>query len=105
MSIHHDLQEPPTIELLERKDVNIMKPNEDLLLMKNGKMMMKKNGRIKPMKEDMAIFDGMRVMLDGTVIMTDGNARTMMEGDAMTMDGRLTEMVKMEDKETKDKLS
>jgi hypothetical protein len=36
---------------------------EDLLLMKNGKMMMKKKGRIKLMKEDMAIFDGMRVTL------------------------------------------
>ena len=54
------------------------------------------------MKEDMAIFDGMRVMMDGTVIMTDGIARTMMEGDAITMDGRMTDMEKMEDRETKD---
>jgi len=79
-----------------------METNEDLLLMKNGKMMMKKKGRIKPMKEDMAIFDGMRVMMDGTVIMTDGNSRRMMEGDAMTMDGiMMTEMEKMQDEETK----
>lgn len=76
-----------------------METDEDLLLMKNGKMMMKKKGRIKPMKEDMAIFDGMRVMMDGTVIMADGNARTMMEGDAMTMDGIImTDMEKMEDR-------
>jgi len=76
-----------------------METNEDLLLMKNGKMMMMKKGRIKPMKEDMAIFDGMRVMMDGTVIMADGNSRTMMEGDAMTMDGIITtEMEKMEDR-------
>jgi len=76
-----------------------METNEDLLLMKNGKMMMMKKGRIKPMKEDMAIFDGMRVMMDGTVIMTDGNSRTMMEGDAMTMDGIIvTDMEKMEDR-------
>ena len=76
-----------------------METNEDLLLMKNGKMMMKKKGRIKPMKEDMAIFDGMRVMMDGTVIMADGNSRTMMEGDALTMDGIImTEMEKMEDR-------
>jgi hypothetical protein len=70
---------------------------EDLLMMKNGRMMMKKRGRIRPMKEDMAIFDGMRVMMDGTVIMTDGNARTMMEGEAMTMDGRMTDLEKMQD--------
>jgi len=78
---------------------------EDLLLMKNGKMMMKKKGRIRPMKEDMAIFDGMRVMMDGTVIMTDGNTRTMMEGDAMTMDGRITDLEKMEAKATKHDIS
>ncbi len=78
---------------------------EDLLFMKNGKMMMKKKGRIKPMKEDMAIFDGMRVLMDGTVIMTDGTARTMMEGEAMTMDCRMTQMEKIEAKETKHELS
>lgn len=76
--------------------------NEDLLVMKNGKMMLKRGSRIRPMKKDMAIFDGMRVMMDGTVIMTDGIARTMMEGEAITMDGRMTDMEKMEDKETKD---
>ena len=75
--------------------------NEDLLVMKNGKMMRKRGGRIRPMKEDMAIFDGMRVMMDGTVIMTDGIARTMMEGEAITMDGRLTDMEKLEARETK----
>ena len=78
---------------------------EDLLIMKNGKMMMKKKGRIKPMKEDMAIFDGMRVMMDGTVIMADGNARTMMEGEAMTMDGRMTDVEKLEAKGPKHELS
>jgi hypothetical protein len=41
-------------------------------------------------------------MMDGTVIMTDGIARTMMEGDAITMDGRMTDMEKMEARETKD---
>ena len=74
---------------------------KDLILMKNGKMMMKRRGRISPMKEDMAIFDGVRVMMDGTVIMADGNARTMMEGDAMTMDGKMTDLEKIEAKETK----
>ncbi len=75
---------------------------KDLILMKNGKMMMKKRGRISPMKEDMTIFDGMRVLMNGTVIMADGNARTMMEGDAMTMDGiMMTEMEKIQDEEKK----
>jgi hypothetical protein len=87
---------------MKRREDDDMK--QDILIMKNGKMMMKSGGRIRPMKEDMAIFDGMRVMVDGTVIMTDGIARTMMEGDAITMDGRMTDMEKMEDK-TKDEPS
>lgn len=79
---------------------------KDLILMKNGKMMMKKRGRISPLKEDMTIFDGMRVLMNGTVIMADGNARTMMEGDAMTMDGiMMTGMETMEDRDTKHEIS
>lgn len=79
---------------------------KDLILMKNGKMMMKKRGRISPLKEDMTIFDGMRVLMNGTVIMADGNARTMMEGDAMTMDGiMMTVMETMEDRDTKHEIS
>ena len=78
---------------------------KDLILMKNGKMMMKRRGRISPMKEDLAIFDGVRVMMDGTVIMADGNTRTMMEGEAMTMDGRMTDLEKIEAKETKQDIS
>jgi hypothetical protein len=68
----------------------------DMVMMRDGKMMVKRNGRILPMEEDIAIFDGTRVMMDGTVMMTDGIARTMMEGEAITMDGRITDM------ETKD---
>jgi hypothetical protein len=85
---------------MKRREDDDMK--QDILIMKNGKMMMKRGSRIRPMKEDIALFDGMRVMMDGTVIMTDGIARTMMEGDAITMDGRMTDMEKMEARETKD---
>ena len=101
MSIHRDFQGHTAVQLLKRNDVRIMDMKEDLLVMKNGKMMMKRGSRIRPMKEDMAIFDGMRVMMDGTVIMTDGIARTMMEGEAITMDGRMTDIEKLEARETK----
>ena len=73
-----------------------MPTKQDMVMMRDGKMMVKRRGRITPMKEDIAIFDGTRVMMDGTVMMTDGVARTMMEGEAITMDGRITDM------ETKD---
>ena len=105
MSIHRDFQGHIAAQLLKRGDVRIIDMKEDLLVMKNGKMMMKRGSRIRPMKEDMAIFDGMRVMIDGTVIMTDGIARTMMEGEAITMDGRMTDIEKLEARETKDEPS
>jgi len=73
-----------------------MPTKQDMVMMRDGKMMVKRRGRITPMKEDLAIFDGTRVMMDGTVMMTDGVARAMMEGEAITMDGRITDM------ETKD---
>jgi len=82
-----------------------MSMDEDMIMMRNGKMMMKKRGRFRPMKEDTAIFDGMRVTVDGTFIMADGVARTMMEGEGITMDGRITDMEKMHDRETKDEAS
>jgi hypothetical protein len=63
-----------------------------MVMMRDGKMMVKRRGRITPMEEDIAIFDGTRVMTDGTVMMTDGIARTMMEGEAITMDGTITDM-------------
>lgn len=68
-----------------------MKAKDPIVLMKGGKMMVKKKGRIMPMKEDLTVFDGTRIMIDGTVMMTDGNARQMMEGEAITMDGRITD--------------
>lgn len=75
-----------------------MAKQEDVVMRKDGRMMMKKKGRITPMKEDLAIFDGMRVMLDGTIVMADGIARTMMEGEAITMDGRISDLEDMEEK-------
>ena len=65
---------------------------QDMVMMRDGRMLVKKRGRITPMEEDIAIFDGTRVMMDGTVMMTDGTARTMMEGEAITMDGTITDM-------------
>jgi hypothetical protein len=71
-----------------------MASKQSVIMMKNGKMMLRsgKKGIIRPMEEDMAIFDGTRVMTDGTVVMADGVTRTMMEGEALTMDGRITDM-------------
>jgi hypothetical protein len=61
--------------------------------MKDGRMMMRKGKRgiIRPMEKDITIFDGARVQTNGTIVMADGIRRTMMEGEALTMDGRITD--------------
>jgi hypothetical protein len=43
------------------------------------------------MEKDITIFDGARVQTNGTIVMADGIRRTMMEGEALTMDGRITD--------------
>jgi hypothetical protein len=98
MGVRRDLQSNPAVRPIERKDVRIMESKQAVIMMKNGKMMMRsgKQGIIRPMEEDMAIFDGTRVMTNGTVVMADGVTRTMMEGEALTMDGRITDMAEVD---------
>ncbi len=64
----------------------------DMIMMKAGKMMVRKNGETMPVKIDMAMSNGTKVMMDGKVIMTDGTSRMMTDGEAMTMDGKMTKM-------------
>ena len=69
-----------------------MEMNEDMLTMKNGKMMMTKNGNTMPMDMDMTLSDGTKVMMDGILMMADGSTRRMMDGEAMTMAGKMAKM-------------
>lgn len=71
-----------------------MASRQATIMMKNGKMVMKRGrkGIIRPLEEDIAIFDGTRVLVNGTIVMADGVTRTMMEGEALSMDGRITEV-------------
>lgn len=75
-----------------------MRSKQAVILMKDGKMMMRrgKKGIIRPMQQDMTIFDGTRVMMNGNVLMADGVTRTMMEGEALTMDGKITNAEEMD---------
>jgi hypothetical protein len=70
-----------------------MRSQQDIIIMKDGRMMMRKGKRgiIRPMEKDITIFDGARVQTNGTIVMADGIRRTMMEGEALTMDGRITD--------------
>jgi hypothetical protein len=85
-------------KLPNRKEVRIMEMKEDMVMMKDGKMMMMKHGEMMLMDMQMTMSDGTKVMMDGTVMMADGTTHRMMEGDAMTMDGRMTTMKDIEGK-------
>ena len=102
MTFHRNLQGYPVVQLRNRKEMRIMEMNQDLVMMRDGRMMVERNGELMEMEEDLTMLDGTRVTMAGTIMMTDGTTRAMMDGEAMTMDGRLIDMESMEDEDMND---
>ena len=83
-------------------------------MMRDGKIIVLRNGEEMPMEEEMTMSDGTRVMPNGQILMADGTARMMREGETLTMDRRETPEAKemserqfketMEDEELRDEL-
>lgn len=65
--------------------------NRDKVTMQNGRMMVTKNGKMLPMDMNITMSEGTVVTLDGTIRMTDGTMRRLMDGESMTMDGRMAD--------------
>ena len=82
----------------------------DQITMKDGQVMVVKDGETTPMEEDVTMADGTRVMRNGQVLMANGTARMMREGETITMDREPQEMTDrqfkeaMEDEELRDEL-
>lgn len=57
--------------------------NADTIMMKDGKVMRMREGKAAPMEEEVTMPDGTRILLDGTVLMTNGVTRMMAEGETM----------------------
>lgn len=57
--------------------------NADTIMMKDGKVMRMRAGKAAPMEEEVTMPDGTRILLDGTVLMTNGVTRMMAEGETM----------------------
>lgn len=68
-------------------------PDQDLVMMKDGRMMVRRFGEVKPMDMVMALKNGIRVTMDGTIEMPDGTSRMLMDGEALTLDGEPTTVV------------
>ncbi len=62
---------------------------KDHILMDDGKLLVMKDGKVVPMDRDMALENGTKVMLDGTLVMSDGNTLKLGEDDMIFMDGKL----------------
>ena len=82
----------------------------DEITMKDGKVMLVSHGETVPLGEDVTMADGTRVMRNGQVLMADGTARMMREGETITLDREPEEMSDrqfkeaMEDEELRDEL-
>jgi len=61
----------------------------DHIMMKDGKVVAMKGDETKPLKEEMTLTDGTKVMPDGTIVMKDGTKAMLANDDLITMDGKL----------------
>ncbi|HSL29491.1 MAG TPA: DUF6799 domain-containing protein [Anaerolineales bacterium] len=74
----------------------------DEITMKDGKMMVVRNGESVPLEEDVTMADGTRVMRNGQVLMANGTARMMREGETMAIDREGREPEEMTDRQFKE---
>jgi hypothetical protein len=84
-------------------------------MMRRGKVMITGNGETMPMEEELTIADGTKVMPNRQVLMNDGTARMMAEGETIIITPRPTADPEnlpdrafkeaMEDEELRDEIS
>ena len=56
---------------------------EGAITMKEGKVMAVEHGEMKLLEEDIAMEDGSKILMDGTVVRDDGTTRKMKEGETL----------------------
>jgi hypothetical protein len=84
-----------------------------MVMMRDGQMMITRDGKTMPMEEELTMTDGTRVLPNGQLLMADGTARLMDEGESLMLQGepagaenmtdrQFTE--RMEDEELRDEI-
>lgn len=71
-------------------------------MMRDGKIIVMRNGEERPLEEEVTLSDGTKVMPNGQVLMTDGTARMMREGETMTMDRTTRDAEELSDSQFKE---
>ena len=54
-------------------------------MMRDGKMLVLRNGEEMQLQEELTMSDGTRVMPNGQILMADGTARMMREGETLSI--------------------
>lgn len=80
-----------------------MDPQPDVVVMRKGKMMVRRHGEWHAMDMVMPLGNGARVAMDGTLVMPDGTSRTLMDGEALTMDGEMTTLAEIGEEDREDR--
>ena len=76
----------------------------EYVLMRDGKIIVLRDGEEMPMEEEMTMSDGTKVMPNGQVIMANGTARMMAEGETLSMDGQIPDPASMSDRRFKEEM-
>ena len=74
----------------EREDVRHMLMGDDMLMLKNGQMLILRDHQMVALHEDLILIDGTRIAVDGRVIMTDGTFQSLVEGQAILVEDRIS---------------
>ncbi|MBI4225638.1 hypothetical protein HY612_00830 [Candidatus Roizmanbacteria bacterium] len=87
-----------TQELNKMVSEGLMQIKEELItedqmskevMMQDGRMMLEKDGFLLMMGEDTMLPNGMKVMMDGTIVKPDGTKDKLKEGQRMNMEGMI----------------
>lgn len=81
-----------------------MELHEDIVVMQNGRVVMVSHGDMTPLEEEIRLSNGTRVMPNGQIVMIDGTARMMAEGEAMNMNGKAADATNLPDQEFKEEM-
>ena len=77
---------------------------EDTITMRDGRVMRMRNGDLQPIEGEMTLSDGTQVMPTGQIVMANGTARMLAEGETMNMDGQMADPAGMSDRKFKEEM-
>jgi len=88
----------------EVRELDTHNMQEDTITMRDGRVMRMRNGDLQPIEGEMTLSDGTQVMPTGQIVMANGTARMLAEGETMNMDGQMADPAGMSDRKFKEEM-